>query len=837
MDDVTTQKELGDGEGAGVESLLVTRMRRFGPPALIVVLLAAAVALGVPLLNSGNATVAEPRIPLFVLVGCWAAFELVVLYLQFGKNFDNTVTISVTEIPLALGLLFATPVDLILAAVATPVLIDLLVRRKSALKLVFNGTSRALDVCIALSIFRALNPSDPLSAQGWAALCLAVTASALASTFGVAAVISLTIGRLPLRDLWSQVLWAGTLAALGVTLSFVAGLALQSGDSAIVPLLGALVAFLLMMRGISLLTERQLSLASLQSLGQRLALAHDVDSILATALETSTEMLVARDVEVYLRVPEDLSTLLQVRQSADGGLVRTPVERESLPDTRGVLQDRSAVVAAAPLTLGHEVVMSATGRSTAMRPFGSKDARLLDMIAHQTGATLHTAHLFEQLRHDALHDTLTDLPNRRSLLETAHEHVSLGHPVELVWLGIRDLQGVNAALGHERGDEMLVQIGRRLQAASGRDAVVARVGGDEFAILLPTIADGSSASEAVTAALASLSEPFMLARVQVLVRASAGVALEPGGFGGTAEDLLRRADIAMRHASRTGRAVEHYTPPLETATSERLELAVDLQTGITRGELTLYAQPQIRLEDDAVTGVEMLVRWNHPRLGLLQPFAFVPLAEQTGLDWPLTAWVLDEGLKSLAAWSASGLGLSISVNVSPNALCNGRLRDLTEELLTRHRVPGGRLVIEVTESGLLTNTTMAAEVLKGLSALGVRVSIDDFGTGFSSLSHLRRLPVDQIKIDYSFVRTMLRDSDDAAIVRSVIGLSKGLGLACVAEGIEDQQVYAALQELGCDSAQGHYLARPMPVDQVATWLQSTNSHPWTSSPVKREARG
>jgi len=468
MRDVTTQMELGDGEGSGVETQLVIRMRRFGPPALIVVLLAAAAALGSRLLDSGNATVAEPRIPLFVLVGCWAAFELVVLYLQFGKNLDNAVTISVTEIPLTLGLLFATPVDLILAAVATPVLIDLVVRRKPALKQVFNGSSRALDVCIALSIYRALDPADPLSAQGWAALCLAVTASALVSTFGVAAVISLTIGRLPLRDLSSQVLWAGTLAAWGATVSFVAGLALQSGDSAVVPLLVSLVAFLLMMRGISLLTERQLSLASLQSLGQRLASAHDVDSILATALETSTEMLVARDVEVYLRAPEDVSTLLQVRQSPDGGLVQTPVGRESLPDTRGVLEDRSAVVAAAPLTLGHEVVMSATGRSAAMRPFGSKDARLLDMIAHQTGATLHTAQLFEQARHDALHDTLTDLPNRRSVLETARDHVTLGHPVELVWLGIRDLQGVNAALGHDRGDELLVQIGRRLQAASGR---------------------------------------------------------------------------------------------------------------------------------------------------------------------------------------------------------------------------------------------------------------------------------------------------------------------------------------------------------------------------------
>lgn len=192
---MTDQKPFGDGEGPGVETLLATRVRRFGPPALIVVMLAAALMLDVPLLDSGSSTVAQPRIPLFMLVGCWAAFELVVLYLQFGKNLDNTVTISVTEVALALGLLFATNVDLIVAGVGTPVVIDLILRRKSALKQVFNGSSRALDLGIALTIYHALVPADPLSPQGWAALCLAVAASALASTLGVASVISLKIGR------------------------------------------------------------------------------------------------------------------------------------------------------------------------------------------------------------------------------------------------------------------------------------------------------------------------------------------------------------------------------------------------------------------------------------------------------------------------------------------------------------------------------------------------------------------------------------------------------------------------------------------------------------------
>ncbi len=812
---------------------LTSRVRRFGPPALIVLMLAAAVRVDLPLLGSESASAAEPRIPLLVLVGCWAVFELVVLYLPFGKNLDNAIHLTVTEIALALGLLFATPLDLLLAGVGTPVLIDLVRRRKSALKQVFNGASRALGIGIALTVYGALNPSEPLSAFGWIAVCVAVTASGLTSALAGASVISLALTRLPpLRDFLSHVVWAVTLSLSGATASFVVGLALQAGTAAIAPLLLSLTVLVLLMRGYSLLTERHMNLASLHTLGQRLASGRDVDTILSTALDTSADLLMARDAEIYLRSPRHGPALLRIRQGPEGSIVQAHVLEETEPTGGGELDDRRAVVAVAPLTLGREVVLSVTGRARAMRPFGSADARLLDMVAHQTGANLDTAHLIEQLRRDALHDTLTDLPNRRSLLETAQERLGDDHRVGLAWLGIRDLQAANAALGHERGDELLVEVGRRLEAASGPTDVVARVGGDEFAILFDADQGDPAGLESVTTALLTdLGRPFLLSQAQVLVRACVGVSTEPGGAGVLPEDLLRRADIAMRFAHRTGQAVEYYTPELETGTPEHLALAVDLQSGITRGELVLYAQPQVRLNDNAVVGVETLVRWKHPRLGLLQPAAFVALAEQTGLDRPMTAWVLDAALEALAGWLAAGLQLSVSVNVSPNALCDGRLRDLTEELLERHGVPGENLVIEVTESVLLTNTTMAAQVLRGVSDLGVRVSIDDFGTGFSSLSHLRRLPVGEIKIGQRFVRTMLQDGDDSAIVRSVIGLGKDLGLACVAEGIEDQDVYDLLQRLGCDAAQGYYLARPMPVDEIPAWVESTVPRTW-AEPVR-----
>jgi diguanylate cyclase (GGDEF)-like protein len=405
------------------------------------------------------------------------------------------------------------------------------------------------------------------------------------------------------------------------------------------------------------------------------------------------------------------------------------------------------------------------------------------------------------------------------VLELTHEHIVGRRPVGVVWLEV-SLEGVNAAMGHATGDELLVLLALRLRAIAGAHGV-GRVGGSEFVVVLGLGPDQPGVADVVAAVLAAVDQPFQLAGVEVLARAAVGVTVEAAtAEGDTAADLLRRADIAMQHARRTGRQVEHYTPELESTDPARLALAADLQSGIARDELVLYAQPQLRVSDGAVTGVEMLVRWQHPRLGMLSPGEFIPLAEQTGLDRPMTAWVIDRSLRSLAAWRAAGLQLNVSVNVSAGALCDGHLPAQVEEMLLQHRVPGGELVVEVTESAVLTSTNRAAHALSALSDLGVRISVDDFGTGFSSLSHLRSLPVDEIKVDQSFIKTMLEVADDAAIVQSVIILGHGLGLDVVAEGIETEQVYEALRDLGCDAAQGYHLARPMPVEEIEAWLAS-----------------
>jgi diguanylate cyclase (GGDEF)-like protein len=794
------------------------RVQRHGPPALVAVLLVVAALLDVPLLLSSDGPILEPGLPIWLLAVCWLLLEVVDLHFRYGKDLDNSQRISLTEFALALGLLYATPRDLLLVGVGTLVVLNLLRRRQSPLKQAFNAATLAVGVGLAITLYRFLGTSEPLSARGWVTLAVSTTVSGALAAVLVALVLALATGRAPSPTVVR--LHVGTLPLFLVCASgaFVAALALKAGAVAVVPLVLTLAAVLLLVRTVSVLTDRHLDLATLQGLGQRLSAATDDETIVAWALEAAADLLVAREAEAYVCLPGIRVQYVRLRRP---GVERLELDPDEVPRGRGVTPGRTAVVAAAPLTQGGEVVIAVRGRASGVRPFNRENARLLGLVAHQTAANLRTAHLIAVLSYDALHDQLTDLPNRRLLLDTVHDRMSRQQPVTMVWLALRGLQTVNAALGHALGDELLVQVGTRLRATAGEHGVVARVGGNEFVVLLPDT-DEVTRTDTVTMLLAEIGRPFLLSNAPVLVRASAGVAFEPPGSGATAQELLRHADIAMRHAHRTGRAVEHYAPPLETSTPALLTLATELHSAIRNDELTLFAQPQIRLKDGVTTGVEMLVRWQHPRLGLLQPASFIELAEQTGLDRAMTGWVLDAAMAAAARWHRQGLDLTVSVNVSPGELADRKLLELTEENLARHELPRDRLVIEVIESSLITSTTMAADVLAGLSALGVRVSIDDFGTGFSSLSHLRRLPVDEIKIDKAFVQTMLSDEDDGAIVRSVVRMGRSLGLAVVAEGVEEAAVYHALRELGCDTAQGYYMARPMRIEEVPGWVRRSN---------------
>jgi len=432
----------------------------------------------------------------------------------------------------------------------------------------------------------------------------------------------------------------------------------------------------------------------------------------------------------------------------------------------------------------------------------------------------------EALRHQALHDALTDLPNRTLL------HDRLGHalrasrrdgrPLALLLLDLDRFKEVNDTFGHHRGDDLLRQVAARLRGALRASDTIARLGGDEFAALLPG-ADESGARAAATALRAALDVPLVLAGQALQLGASIGVALAPA-HGEDAPTLLRHADTAMYAAKRAGDTdVAVYDPAHDPHSPDRLALLAELREAITQGALALHYQPKVALATGQVHGVEALVRWPHPVHGLLPPDQFIPLAEQHGLIGPLTLWVLEEALRQGKLWARAGWDLNVAVNLSAWSLHDASLPDTIAALLRRFDAPPGRLRLELTEGSVMADAERALEVLTRLTALGVGLSVDDFGTGYSSLAYLKRLPVDEVKIDRSFVRDLATDEADAAIVHSTVGLGRSLGLQVVAEGVEDRATWDLLARMGCDVAQGYYLSRPLPAAAVADWLRAA---PW-----------
>jgi diguanylate cyclase (GGDEF)-like protein len=379
---------------------------------------------------------------------------------------------------------------------------------------------------------------------------------------------------------------------------------------------------------------------------------------------------------------------------------------------------------------------------------------------------------------------------------------------------------VNDTFGHQYGDLLLEQLGRRLGGALRESDTVARLGGDEFAVLLPA-ASAELARQAADRLLAVLEEPFALGGLQLEIGASIGIALSPE-HGTDADTLLRRADVAMYVAKRAGTGPVVYSAEQDQHSPSRLALVGELRRAIEHDELSLVYQPKVDYQSGRVNCVEALVRWEHPRHGLLGPDQFLPIAEQTGLIRPLARWVLEAALREAHRWFKAGLDISVAVNLSMRNLHDPQITDTIHELLGRCDVPPGRLLIEITESSLMADAARAMDVLTQLRGMGIGISIDDFGTGYSSLAYLKRLPVDELKIDRSFVSHMALDENDAAIVRSTIGLAHDLGLTVVAEGVEDQAAWDMLSGLGCDIAQGYFVSRPMPAADLARWLNTWN---------------
>lgn len=424
------------------------------------------------------------------------------------------------------------------------------------------------------------------------------------------------------------------------------------------------------------------------------------------------------------------------------------------------------------------------------------------------------------LMRQAKQDALTGLPNRYSLYEELQHRLEQagGAPLALLLIDLNGFKEINDTLGHNSGDAVLREMGRRLRAALRADDTVARLGGDEFAVLIRA-ADTPKTEHTAQRLLHAIGDPFALAGLTVRLDASIGIACYPQD-GNDVSTLLRCADVAMYAAKTASRPFARYDAGHDTHSERRLALISELSDAIANDELVLHYQPIIEVASGKVVSVEALVRWQHPRYGLVAPDQFIPIAEKSDIIKPLTRWVIASAVRQLRLWREAGFELAVAVNISARNLLDTELQPQIAAVLRDERCEAHRLSLEITETAVMSDAERSHTTLTRLRELGLGIGIDDFGTGYSSLAYLKKLPAHGLKIDRSFIKDLAAVGNDVAIVRHTIALAQSLGMHVVAEGVETAETLAVLRRLGCSHAQGYHIARPMAPTQLSAWLHA-----------------
>jgi len=429
----------------------------------------------------------------------------------------------------------------------------------------------------------------------------------------------------------------------------------------------------------------------------------------------------------------------------------------------------------------------------------------------------------KELEHKALHDSLTDLPNRNLLQDHLRHEINVAtrevKPLALAILNMSRFQEINNTLGRQNGDLILQQVAKRLITIFRKVDTVARIGGDEFAVILPNVRR-EKIPLVVKKIQNILDEPFMIEDMPIEVDVSIGIALYPE-HGEEPETLLRHSDVAARLAKIERNGISIYDSEQDSYSMRRLTLVGELRHAISDGGLSLHYQPKVDIKTSRVTDVEALVRWQHPSYGMISPVEFIPLAEQTALIKPLTMWVLNEAIRQQSIWQKYGLNIGVAINLSTRNLIDTKLPEYVASLLDKHGVAASTITLEITESTIMAYPETCMGVISQLKELGTSLSIDDFGTGYSSLSYLSKLPVSELKIDQSFIFSMLEDTGNEVIVRSTIDLGHNLDLKIIAEGVENIDVWQELEALNCDKVQGYYVSRPLPPDEFLKWYDES----------------
>ena len=777
---------------------------------LLVLGLAAGAAFAWLLAWGDRAPLAAPAHGTALWVALTAAFVVTdtnMVHVNVGRH-AHSFTFSF--VPLVLGLFELTPTQLLSARVVGAAT-GLLLLRRPPVKIAFNLAQIGLGLGLASLAWTRIASRDAMSMQTWSAAVVALLVVAVVSSLTITAVIAVDGAQHPLamfgRTLVTDIATAVAQTAFALVALTVARVNVW-GLWALCVIAGYLV---LAQRAQVLLQKRHGALERLNDVAGRLGRDLHSDLVAREVLLGAVRALngAAAELDLLDDVSGGTKTL---RYDGNDVVVSQPQ-----PPADG---DVSVPLTAHGRVIGH---LRVTG-STAVASFGDDERQLLSALAQHASTALANGKLADELRlrvseneRQATHDSLTNLPNRLMFERVTNQMLANGRQLAVLLLDLDRFKDVNDTLGHAAGDALLTDVGSRLRAAVPEALCIARLGGDEFTVLLTDV-DEATAVRAAEAARETLLHPLQVNSVDVSVDASVGVALAPT-HGTSCDELLRHADVAM-YASKSGRGiVTVYDDSIDHNDPSRLGLVAELREAISAGGLQLHYQPKIALADPAGSvSVEALSRWIHPTRGFIPPDEFIAIAEQTGLITPLTDWVVTTALAQCRDWLDQGADVSISVNVSARVLRDPEFPARLATALAAARVPASRLTLEITETAIMDDVEHTVDVLWELRRAGVKLSIDDLGVGQSSLAYLKRLPVHEVKIDKSFVMSMVDDPDDDAIVCAVVGLAHRLGMTIVAEGVETDRIRDRLVEIDCDVAQGYWYSRPIPAADVLPWF-------------------
>jgi diguanylate cyclase (GGDEF)-like protein len=794
---------------------------------ILVGVLAVAALLGSIGLPAGPARLpGDVQLSWPILVLLFVVAESCVVHVRFGGDAHS---FSLGDIPLVLGLFLATPDQLIVARLLGTLASLAWHRRQPFVKLCFNLAMFSLGAAVAIRIWNAIvGHSSVLGSRAWLAALLAIMATDVLTTVVISAMITLRRGRLDASTVITP-LWTGLVSSAANTCVALVALDVLRVDwrgTWALLAVAALVGFA--QRAYTGLTRRNNALEQLNTFVREVDVAQELQTGVADVLRVVREMLQAHVAAVEITDPGgDIAAYWYDEAGLHDG---PPAEAPTVPTGRGRRRlSWRAHAGSSSLAVTLSVDGEATGRLRVIGrlgdvgQFGPDDARLLNAIGNHAGIALRNGRLVNELveqarlnAYQANHDALTDLPNRLSFGRTLTDFLMAGQVAAVLLLDLDRFKEVNDTLGHAVGDQLLCEIGQRLRSAVSPTASVARFGGDEFALLLPG-ADEAAARRCAAAVHLALSQPLSLRDVMLSADASIGIALAPA-HGADSEALLRHADAAMYAAKTAHRDTAVYVPEADYRTASRLAMVGELKEAIAGDQLRLYYQPKAELRTGAVRSVEALVRWQHPDRGLVPPDEFISLAEQTGLIASLTDWVMRTALRQQREWLDAGINLKVAINISPRLLDDESLPSTVTEMLNAYSVDADRVILEITENAVMTNPDHVIEVLERLREVGITLSMDDFGIGHSSMAYLKKLPIDEVKIDKLFVQGMANDSDDHAIVQAIVQLAHRLDLHVVAEGVETPSCWQELAVMGVDTAQGYLLSRPVPAAELIKWL-------------------